>query len=727
MTTSPSRAWLAAALLCCGHGLREGVQAGIGTSGVPSTAVVRTVATIDVDGHLDEPEWQTVASIGPLRQSEPLEDQPATEATDVRIVFDDDALYFGIDCRDRDPGGIVASQLTRDVDLDVDDRITIILDPFFDHRNGFFFQVNPSGARTDGQVSNNAETLSRDWDGIWDAAARITAAGWQAEIRIPFKTLRFKPGQAAWGLNIERQIKRKQEIDRWAAPRRNIWIGNLAEAGHLEGLADVRQGLGLDVRPYLSGGDENNDSDFDGGIDVFKNVTPNLNAAVTVNTDFAETEADIRQVNLTRFPLFFPEKRAFFLEGAGVFDVAGTANSTDILPFFSRRIGLLDDITVPILVGAKVSGRQSDYNIGLLNVETASLHDPALEGGFVDRQNLLALRVSRNLLQQSWIGGILTHGNPTGAGSNTLIGADARFATSTFRGDKNLTLELYALRTADEATSKSDGAGGFRLDYPNDTWDVALSWKQIGDSFAPALGFVPRVGIRKTTLGIAFQPRPKRWGIRQFFFELRPEYITNLENRVENWRVFTAPFNVLTESGEHLEWNVIEEFEHLDAPFEIATGIVIPPGSYRWTRYRVEVNTATKRAWVVDFAWWYGGFYDGTLRQLEFGLTLKPNTHVSVSGRLERNDISVAQGQFDTRLVTLRGDYNFTPNVSWANLLQYDTESRIAGVQSRFRWILKPGNDLFIVLNRGWYREFDGSYSPSFNRESVKLQYTFRF
>jgi hypothetical protein len=292
-----------------------------------------------------------------------------------------------------------------------------------------------------------------------------------------------------------------------------------------------------------------------------------------------------------------------------------------------------DNVTVPIVAGAKVTGRESAYNIGILDIETGSLHDASLAGGLLDRRNLLALRLSRNLFEQSWIGGIITHGNPMGAGASTLVGADARFATSRFRGNKNLTLDLFVLRTSDQATASRGGAGGFRLDYPNDRWDVSLNWKQIGDTFQPALGFVPRAGIGKTNLGIAFQPRPERWGIRQFFFELRPEYITNLQNRAENWRLFTAPFNVRTESGEHLEWNVVPEFEHLDAPFEISPGVVIPPGSYRWTRYRVEANTATKRRWVVDVAGWYGGFYDGTRRQLEGGLTVKPNTHVSVAVR----------------------------------------------------------------------------------------------
>ncbi len=694
----------------------------------PVAIARRTTEAIRVDGRLDETAWQLAVPIGALLQREPVEAGESSERTVVRVLYDDNALYFGILSEDRSPREIVSTQLTRDADLDVDDRITIVLDPFFDHRNGFFFQINPAGARSDGQVSNNSERLSRDWDGIWNAAARLSDDGWVAEIEIPFKTLRFKPGQSEWGFNIERQIKRRQEIDRWAAPRQNIWIGNLAEAGRLEGLDGVRQGLGLDVRPYLSGGEENSGGKFTGGLDIFHNITPNLNAAVTVNTDFAETEADIRQVNLTRFPLFFPEKRAFFLEGAGVFDLSGPTSSTDVRPFFTRTIGLIqsttggDTATVPIAAGAKLTGRLGNYNVGLLDVETR-----AVPGESLARQNLLAARVSRNLFQQSFIGAIVTHGDPAGRG-NTVVGADARLATSKFRGDKNLTFDGYVLASDDRSSGKRDSAGGLRLDYPNDRWDVALNWKQIGEAFNAAMGFVPRTGIRKTDLSITFAPRPERWGIRQFFFELMPTYITSLQNRLENWRIFTAPFNARTESGEHLEWNYIPEFEHLDAPFEIATGVVIPPGSYQWTRFRTEVNTATKRPWVIDAAIWWGGFYAGNRRQLELGLTLKPNTHVALSLRTERNDVTLPEGAFYTQILTVRADYNFTPNVSWANLAQYDNESRIAGLQSRFRWIVQPGNDLFLVLNRGWFRTLDDDrFEPSFDRGSAKLQYTFRF
>ena len=468
-----------------------------GRADAPLATARRATGPIRLDGRLDEPDWQSAAPIGPLTQREPIEGQAATEQTEIRILFDELALYIGIMCHESHPRATVSTQLLRDANLDVDDRITIVLDPFFDHRNGFFFQVNPAGARSDGQISDNPQDLIRDWDGIWDAAVTRTAEGWTVELAIPFKTLRFKPDQTVWGFNVERQIKHLFETDRWAAARQTSWIGNLADAGQLAGLEGARQGRGLDVRPYVSGGRDTGDAQIAGGLDVFKNLTPNLNASVTVNTDFAETEADIRQVNLTRFPLFFPEKRTFFLEGAGVFNVAGLAGGSDLIPLFTRRIGLHGDEDtggrVPIAVGAKLVGRQSDYNIGVLDVQTRSVPEASL-----DAENLFAARLSRNLLQQSSVGAIVTSGNPDGTGRNSLIGADARLATSTFHGNRNISLDMFVERT-DDRSAGADYAGGVLVRYPNDRWDLSLDWKQIGERFLPALGFVPRAGIRTTS------------------------------------------------------------------------------------------------------------------------------------------------------------------------------------------------------------------------------------
>jgi hypothetical protein len=693
----------------------------------PSARATRTSAAIKVNGQLDEPAWADAVPIGRLMQREPEENTAATEETEIRVLYTTTTLYFGILCRDRTPASIVSTRLTRDADIESDDGVLIALDPFLDHRNGFFFAVNPAGARVDGQIENNSEHVSLDWDGIWEASARIIADGWVAEIAIPFKTLRFKPGQTVWGLNVERVIKRRNESDLWSTPVRDNWVTNMSQAGRLEGIEGINQGRGLDIRPYVSGGEENSDGKFQAGIDVFKNLTPNLNASVTVNTDFAETEADTRQVNLTRFPLFFPEKRAFFLEGAGVFEVAAT-NEESVLPFFSRRIGLLEGHEVPIMVGTKIVGRQSDYNIGVLDVQTRGADDFGdEEGRRLDSQNLLVARVSRNIFRQSWIGGIVTHGNPAGTGQNTLVGADVRLATSEFTGDKNLSTSAFFLRTDDEESGKTDYSFGGNVDYPNDLWDVSFGWRQVGDYFNPALGFVPRQGIRRLSPGAAFKPRPGRFGIRQFEFQVQPVWIWDLHNVMQTWDVYATPFGVEFESGDRIGVEAMPQYERLTEPFEIVDGVVIPAGEYRMNRWGFQVETADKRPIVLEADYSWGGFYTGTRRDVELGMTIKPNTHIYLSLQYERNDVSLAEGDFSVHVVTLSADYNFSPNVSWANLFQYDSESRVLGVQSRFRWIIKPGSDFFLVLNSGWYRsEWDNRYERRYDKASVKLQYTFR-
>jgi hypothetical protein len=502
-----------------------------------------------------------------------------------------------------------------------------------------------------------------------------------------------------------------------------VWISNLSEAGRLEGLSGARQGRGLDVRPYLSGGEEDGGAEVKIGGDVFKNLTPNLTASLTVNTDFAETEADDRRVNLTRFPLFFPEKRSFFLEGAGIYEVAslGTRNS-DLVPFYSRRIGLYQGEEVPILAGLKLSGRVERWNVGVLDVETGGEDDLGL-----DRQNLLAARVSRNLFRQSFVGALVTHGNPSGAGGNTLAGVDARLATSTFRGGENLSLDLYAFVTDDEASGRRGHAWGGKLDYPNDLWDVAVLFKEISDGFRPALGFVSRTGVRKTNAKADFMPRPGRLGIRQLFFEASVQYVTDTGGRTLDWMALLKPLGFWTESGDkaHLEW--VPQFERLDEPFEIQPGIVIPPGDYRYTAWIAEAETAERRRWVAEVEARWGSFYDGDLTRVEARLALKPSAHVLLGFEGEWSRGTLPAGRFTTKVLAGRLELNFSPDLGWSNLVQYDTDSRELGLQSRLRWRIRPGSDLFVVFNRGWVHEEDGAFRPYFDRGSAKVQHTFRF
>ena len=690
----------------------------------PVAAAVPAPGPIRLDGRLDEAAWAAASPIGPLQQVEPAEDAPASEATEIRILYDADNLYLGIRCFDRTPAGIAATKMGRDGELEGDDHVMVVLDTFADHRNGFFFAVNPRGARAEGQISNNSEELNFDWDGIWDAAARIDGEGWTAELAIPFKTLRFKREQVSWGLNVQRVIARLEETDRWTAPRRDVWISNLSQAGRLEGLEGARQGRGLDVRPYASGGRAGGDGEFKVGGDVFKNITPNMTASLTINTDFAETEVDERQVNLTRFPLFYPEKRSFFLEGAGIYETAGLGNGgnhAELLPFYSRRVGLVGGQEVPILAGLKLSGRAGRWNVGLLDVETGAQDERGL-----DRQNLFAGRVSRNFLRQSWVGVIATHGNPAGTGANTLVGADVHLGTSSFRGGQNLSLDLYGFVTDDEATGRTGHAWGGKIDYPNDLWDVALNFKEIDEDFRPALGFVQRTGIRKASGGARFMPRPGKLGIRQLFFEVEPQYVTDLDGRVLDWMVFTSPLSVQMDSGDQLAFRWIPQYERLDEDFEIQPGIVIPAGEYHYTAWMAGVETAERRKLVLEADVRWGSFYDGDMTQWEAELTFKPTPQLLLGVGGEWSDGTLPAGGFTAKVLMGRLDLNFSPNLGWSNLVQYDSDSRILGVQSRLRWRVRPGSDVYVVFNRGWLDE-EGVYRPYFDRGSAKVQHTFRW
>jgi hypothetical protein len=343
------------------------------------------------------------------------------------------------------------------------------------------------------------------------------------------------------------------------------------------------------------------------------------------------------------------------------------------------------------------------------------------------RQNLLAARASRNLFRQSFVGALVTHGNPSGNGSNTLAGADARFATSTLRGGENLSLDLYAFVTDDEASGRKGHAWGGKLDYPNDLWDVALTFKEIDADFRPALGFVSRTGIRKTNAKADFMPRPGRLGIRQLFLEASLQYVTDTSGRTLDWMVIASPLGFQTESGDGFRFEWVPQFERLDEPFEIQPGVVIPAGDYHYTAWIAEVETAERRRWVGEVEVRWGSFYGGDLTRLEARLALKPSAHLLVGLEGEWSEGTLPDGRFTAKVLAGRIDVNFSPNLAWSNLVQYDSDSRELGFQSRLRWRLRPGSDLFVVFNRGWVHEPDGAYAPYFDRGSAKVQHTFRF
>ncbi len=698
---------------------------------IPNYTVPRARSHIIVDGALSESEWSEVQPIGEIRQREPLEGEQASERTEVKILYDDRAIYVGIMCFESEPGRIIATQMARDSDLAMDDKVEILFDPFHDHRNGFYFATNPNGVLVDALIIENGQSMNLQWDSIWDVRTARSEKGWSVEFAIPFKTLSFKAGQKTWGFNFSRTIKRKFEEDRWASPRLDLMFQQVSQAGDIEGLSEVGQGLGIDIRPFISGnaihyGDSNSGALVGKpGGDVFYSLTPSLKWSTTFNTDFGETEVDDRQINLTRFPLFFPEKRAFFLENTGIFDFGvSTQFFPELMPFFSRNIGLSGDQQIPITAGTKLTGKAGRFDIGLMDVQTRA-------AGEIDGKNFLVTRVKRNLFTQSYVGGIFTNGNPNNPASSQTYGVDLNLATSNFLGSgRNFQVTTYFLKSANEGIKGKDNAYGFAVTYPNDLWNLGISWGDVQENFQPALGFVLRGKTRKLGIDAMFSPRPKNFlNIRQMYYQFHfVRYVRLDYGQTESWQMLMAPFYYRFNSGDRLELNYAPEFQRLFEKFEIAKGVVLPAGDYRFDRFRVELETASKRKWDAFVTWWLGTYYSGHADQISGTFSYKIAPHFRAGLGWNQTFAHLKEGNFVARIYSLRADYSFTPFLTLYNLVQFDNGSRNLGWQSRLRWILKPGNDIFLVFSQGWAQDEqnDFRFRMTDRKLSFKIQYTFR-
>jgi hypothetical protein len=711
----------------------------------PSAIALPLSSSITFDGKADEPAWAD-AKIITLTQQAPQPGQATPYRTEVRVLVSKDALYFGFTCHDPNPKAIAVHTERRDGDLTGDDTVSIVLDPYGDRRTGYFFQINAVGARVDGLISG-PESASLDWDGIWDARAVRTADGWTAEIVIPSRTLSFTPGLDRWGLNVERFIPRGGRTWlRWSSPTLDSFVYDLSRAGQLNGVGGLEQGKGLEITPYATG----KTKEFYGvsprawqgavGGDVTWKITPQLVSVFTVNTDFAETEVDSRQINLTRFPLFFPEKRAFFLEGANQYTF-GIGLGEQFIPFFSRNIGLLDGAQIPLNGGVKLNGRVGKWNVAFLDVQTREtivpnqiVQDLALPSGVVPDTNLLASRVSYDFNENLRVGTIITNGDPQALRKNTLVGFDAVWRTSKFRGNKNLLLGAWTATTQGDVPQGSKTAWGARVDYPNDLLDCSAQTNQYGEAFDPLLGFLPRPGTRQTDVGCAFQPRPSKDGpfrwIRQEFFENEYSRVTDSKGVLESWEYFMAPINVRLETGDRFELNWAPHGEILLAPFEVSPGVVIPVGSYQFNRWRAEAQTSPHRAVQFGNTTWFGEFYDGHLVQQEnYVKWTFPKGRLQLGVEMENDFAHMPEGNFQQKLWQVQGAYAWNPNLIFTTFIQYDTDSNSVGTNNRLRWTIKPGNDLFIIWNRNWQKLITRpslTLVPESDLIAIKLRWTFR-
>jgi hypothetical protein len=704
---------------------------------------------VDLDGRLDDDAWSRAIAITDFTTQEPIEGGTPTERTEIRVVYDDDAIYIGAMLYD-DPNGILAFQKRRDGFLSADDRFMWIIDTFQDGRTGYFFETTATGVMSDALLAGGHG--GRAWDGIWRVQTEILSDGWSIEIQIPFRTLNFDPTSDTWGINFQRTIRRKNEEILWRGHRRNQSLRQPIHAGRLTGLRGMSQGIGIEAVPYAVTNWKNVPTEVDPttypsdiGLDVNYNVTPSLRAGVSVNTDFAEAEVDQRRLNLTRFPLRFPEQRDFFLEGSGVYNFA-PGNGAD--PYFSRRIGLTEGEQIPLNYAARLGGQVGRYELGFTQVNTSELESADVDGGTFAGENFTVARVKRGILEQSTIGAIYTRrsagADPTDPGGlapkdRHTVGTDLFYTTSRLFGDKNFEFQAFAAWNSnpdrDVDRSNSDlSARGLRLNYPNDVWSGHISYREFGDDYRPAVGFVTRNGFRRVEPKIGWQPRPNIDWIRKFDFSVQFRHLEDIDTGVnEEQQLQIKLLGIDLESQDNFDIDLQRQVEFLDERFEINDGIFIEQGDYTNWEWTVQARTARRRIVSGNIEIRRGGFWSGDRTQFEVGLDFRASPSVLLSADVETNTVDLPQGSFDANLFRVSGEWNVTPLASLTGNIQYDDVSEIVGLFMRTRWILTPGNEIFLVFTQNWQNlgeglfDDDREFQTASRGASVKVNYTYRF
>lgn len=694
----------------------HGIQ--VTNDGRRTVTAAPATGAIAVDGALDEAVWSAAEPASGFIQAEPYEGQPATEITEVRLAYDSEALYIGVRCGDVSGIGTVVNDIRKDFTAGEQDSFEVILDTFADRRNGFVFVVNPVGGKSDTQIANEGRDVNTSWDAVWSVATRLDAAGWTAEIRIPFKTLRFEPGDdRIWGVNFSRRIRRRNEVDYWSPVPRVYNLYRASLAGTMAGLPNASPGRNLRVKPWASvdstrpvNGDAF-ESDPHVGLDVKYGVTPSLTLDVTVRPDFAQAEADEQQVNLTQFSLFFPEKREFFLENAGMFyfgDIPresrlGNARfappEEEILLFFSRRIGLTSTgDPIPIVAGGRLTGRTGRTGLGLMTIQTGS------EGARAG-DNYTVLRARRDVLRNGDIGAIFLSRQKVGDGisaapgsGNEVVGMDANF-----RFVKALSINGFLARSFTPGISSGQAAGKGSITWNANTLHTQYSLLSIGDNFRDDIGYLKRVGVRKHFVDFGIRKRPeslRKYGIR----ELHPHTRYNIYTDQSNDKVSHTNHVAMAaffERGGYVEvqWN--PRFERITTPFRIRPDQSFAPGKYSWDEFAVELETDHSRKVSGSALITMGGFWSGTQQSSKVGVVFRPSYHLTFDLALQRNDISLPapMHDFTTNLVTSRIGYAFNTRTFLDTLLQYNTDLQQFSANIRFDLIHRPLSDLFIVYN----------------------------
>lgn len=767
------RSWLILVVLPLLYGLaassayaQGNPQSAAGTHGRKSIRAARAESPLVLDGSLDEPAWQQARISQDFVQKDPQEGEPSTEKTEFRVVYTATTLYIGVICYDSNAEGIVASERRRDNSLENDDTLSVVLDTFHDHRNAFLFRTNPLGTQYDALITDEGNNLNVNWDEQWNVVSRITPEGWTAEFAIPFKSLRLNEENGhGWGLDLERVIRRKNEDSYWNDYRRGFLLQHVSQAGHLEGLENIASGLRLRVKPYVLGG-ASRFSDgsrsvtrdaSDIGLEVMKyRITPSLTADVTLNTDFAQTEVDDQQVNLDRFPLFFPEKREFFQEGAGVYEIGRLQSvpfRSDLRTFHSRTIGLSPKRRiVPITAGGRVTGRLRGFTLGMLNVQTEELaaafddRTGELIEARIPASNYSVLRMKRDILARSSVGGFFLNREIAGSsGYNRVYGVDANFVF--FR---HFSIGGLLGKSSSPGIERDNWVSSGAVGWNGDFLLAGTSWTVVDPEFRNDMGFVPRRNLRQLSPSLLFQPRPNSRFVRQLSIGIRSQYSFTQKNVLETERN-AYEFEIRFQDGGVFGFVPHVYLDRPAKPFRLRPGIVIPPGLTRWWSnvLRYDLNPAKRVSGRFRWEQNYGYYGGGSLNGLRFEGRLRVNEQFSVEPQYELNKASLNAGNyiddagnfpqqagtFTDHVVNTRLNYNFNNQWLSSTIVQYNSTDSFWGFNFRLNYIFRPGDDLFLVYNEGRQAIFDpdgsqiaGVFDGRKDRSlQLKLTYSFDY
>ena len=708
---------------------------------VKSFRAVKVANAPVLDGKLDDEVWQQAERITDFHQSRPGDHAEPSEETELYVVYTEDALYVAARMYDSNPELISAPTIRHGQGLPFDDRLVIILDPFNQGRAGYRFETNLNGVRHD-SLYETPTSFRLDWNTIWETATSIDGKSWVAEVEIPFKSLPFDPRLDTWGFNFGRGIRRRNEEMSWVSLDRTY---NPTIMGEMSGLEGMNQGLGLDIVPSFIGlrqrsfSPRSSDSSLQPSLDAFYRLTPSLNAALTVNTDFSAVEVDNRQVNLTRFNLFFPEKRDFFLNDSDLFqfgdisrmaagnNAAGGASRENARPYFSRKLGLAaDGAPVDIEYGGRISGRVGRFNIGTLAIRQG-------ESENIAAADMLVTRISANVLEDSRIGFIYTNGDPTSNVDNSVMGADFMYVNNDLGAGRRLQSNVFFQQSDTPGLVGDDASYGIGIALPaSEGLRTRVGYKVVEDNFNPAMGFVNRTNIEDITADLGYTYFFENGLIQTAFTGIDLQRVNVIDDGLQSEVVAFRLLELESNTRDSIRLSYVSNKEVVRAPFRIyrdpSREVVIQPGSYEFDEQEFGISSGGQRKFSGSFSYRTGDFYNGTRKNVNASFTWNQSRYFTATISSDWNDIVLPQGSFITRLTSANSQIAFSPTLYWISLIQYDNLSEEIGINTRLQWIPKAGQEAFIVLNHNmqdWDR--DNSFHSARSDLSMKFRYTFRF